>query len=294
LTSQMESVDCGLRPGVTLYLGGAQDCLDRVQLSSGTTLAAAVAPGDVYEEDARIPRPGWRSLTTADRKALITESCPTSCGNAISVMRIPAELLDPFRTLQSAAAKHRSKEQLLPIIGGEDCASGTAAIISYLTNFLQPTDVGEPCAPQGGISARPPRLQTLSMDPGTHALLGLHIDSWYWRDLAVNDRRHAPNRVCINIGATDRFFLFLNIPIAQMYDLVKHDKSKPAGGYGPSAIARDFMRMFPSYPAIRLRIRPGEAYIAPTENIAHDGSTIGMDAMDITLTVLGRFGLCAN
>jgi hypothetical protein len=79
-----------------------------------------------------------------------------------------------------------------------------------------------------------------------------------------------------------------------MYDLVKHNKSSPACGYGPSAIARDFMRAFPSYPAVRLRIRPGEAYIAPTENIAHDGSTIGMDAMDITLTVIGRFSLCLN
>jgi hypothetical protein len=290
----MESFDDGLRPGVTLYLGGAEDCPDRVQLSSGTTLAVAVAPGDVYEEDARIPQPGWRSLTTADQKALIAESCPKSSGNAISVMRVPSELLDPFRSLQSAAAKYRSKEKLLPIIRGEDCARGTGAIISYLNESLQPTDVDEPCAPQGGISARPPRLQTLSMDPGTRALLGLHIDSWYRRELALDDRGHAPNRVCINIGATDRFFLFLNIPIAQMYDMIKHSKSSPACGYGPSAIARDFMRAFPSYPAVRLRIRPGEAYIAPTENIAHDGSTIGMDAMDITLTVIGRFGLCVN
>jgi hypothetical protein len=290
----MNSFDCTLRRGVTLFTGGAEDCEDRVQLSSGTTPAAAAAPGDLYEEDARIPLPGWRSLTAVDRKTLIIESCPRLYGNAISVIRIPSQLLDPFQSLQVAAAKYRSKEKLFPIIRGEDCSMGTAAIIAYLNKFFQPTYIDEACAPQGGISARPPKLQTLSMDPSTHALLGLHIDSWYRRDFALNDRPHAPNRVCINLGSKDRFFLFLNTPIGEMYELVKDNKSSPASGYGPSSIARDFMRAFPFYPAIRLRIRPGEAYIAPTENIAHDGSSIDMNGMDITLTVIGRFGLCLN
>jgi hypothetical protein len=54
---------------------------------------------------------------------------------------------------------------------------------------------------------------------------------------------------------------------------------------------QDFMTLFPSYPVVRVRIHPGEAYVAPTENILHDGSSIDMNAMDITFSIRGRFSL---
>ena len=47
------------------------------------------------------------------------------------------------------------------------------------------------------------------------------------------------------------------------------------------------MRAFPDYPVVRLTIRPGEAYIAPTENLIHDGSTLGMTSPDLALHMIG-------
>lgn len=54
-------------------------------------------------------------------------------------------------------------------------------------------------------------------------------------------------------------------------------------------MAGRFMKRWPEYPAIRLRVDPGEAYILPTDNLVHDASTEGNLYPDITLTYLGLF-----
>lgn len=286
-----------IRRGVVVFLGGADDCADRVQLSSGTTASpAATSEGAVYEEGAMIPLPSWRSLTMADRKVLLAESCPEHYGYGISVISLPTELLDPFWPLRLAAAQYRTEEQLSPVIGNEDCSAGADAIIDYLRQRFQCSDFDEHGALHGRIYARSPSRQTISLDPDTRALVGLHVDSWYRHEFGIDRRMFAPNRVCINLGSDDRFFLFLNIPIGQMHEIVRDTNADSAHGYdpssvGPSCVARAFMRLFPAYPVVRVRIRPGEAYVAPTENIAHDGSSVGTDATDVTLSVRGRFGL---
>ncbi len=49
------------------------------------------------------------------------------------------------------------------------------------------------------------------------------------------------------------------------------------------------MKRYPDYPVIKVRVAPGEAYIAPTENMIHDGSTVGKQYPDIHLTLFGYF-----
>jgi len=56
-----------------------------------------------------------------------------------------------------------------------------------------------------------------------------------------------------------------------------------------SLIGKSFMSTFPNYPVVRVRLRPGEAYIAPTENILHDGSSAGVGNVNHYLSLRGRF-----
>jgi hypothetical protein len=53
-------------------------------------------------------------------------------------------------------------------------------------------------------------------------------------------------------------------------------------------IARDFMRHYNDYPVVRVMIRPGEAYLAPTENIIHDGSSANKNLRDLHITWRGK------
>lgn len=55
------------------------------------------------------------------------------------------------------------------------------------------------------------------------------------------------------------------------------------------AIGAAFMSTFPEDPIVRLRLRPGEAYIAPTENILHDGSSAEVIETNHYLSIRGRF-----
>jgi hypothetical protein len=48
------------------------------------------------------------------------------------------------------------------------------------------------------------------------------------------------------------------------------------------------MERFPDMPTVRCRLGPGEAYIAPTENLVHDGSSIGQSEIDEQFTIRGH------
>ena len=206
----MESLGCALRSGVVLFLGGVDDCPDRVQVSSGTVAAPVGTSAGVYESGAMIPRSDWRGLTSADREVLIAESCPQFSGTAISVIRLPSELLEAFGSLREAAVECRPREQVLALIGGAECVAATEAAKTYLRqHFLAANDGDDEL--HSGFWVRPAGLRTVGMDPETEALVGLHVDSWYRREFGLDRREQAPNHFCLNLGSQERFFVFVNV-----------------------------------------------------------------------------------
>jgi hypothetical protein len=141
----------------------------------------------------------------------------------------------------------------------------------------------------GGIISHAPGQETVTEQPDTQRRrVGLHLDNWY--ELPIYRRANSPNRICINLGAEDRFFLYLNIPIAALYRRLRRADGLGAKTRG-TLIARAFFRASPTYPITRIRVRPGEAYIAPTENIVHDGSTSDMTVPDVNLSLRGNLPL---
>jgi hypothetical protein len=60
------------------------------------------------------------------------------------------------------------------------------------------------------------------------------------------------------------------------------------------SIGAAFMSAFPDYPIVRLRLQPGDAYIAPTENILHDGNSSDVVEINHYLSVRGRFDFAAG
>lgn len=121
------------------------------------------------------------------------------------------------------------------------------------------------------LTADEPELRTTSQDPLAHGFVGMHIDAWDDRGTGVVGNR---NRLCINFGPEDRYFLFVDAPVSEMRKALSEASDTQFTG-NPSEVGRCFMQAFPSYPVTRLRVRPGEAYVAPTCAILHDASTIG-------------------
>jgi len=117
------------------------------------------------------------------------------------------------------------------------------------------------------------------------ARFGLHFDRW--DRLPVDELEVSSNRVSINLGPSDRYFIFLNQTASGMAAILERENLHVERDV--RAIGRAFMSAFPDYPVVRLRLRPGDAYIAPTENILHDGSSAEVRETNHYLSFRGRF-----
>ena len=74
-----------------------------------------------------------------------------------------------------------------------------------------------------------------------------------------------------NTRKNDRFFLFLNLTMQTIIRLVNEQLGIDEITMNHHEYTMKFFTFFPNYPITKLRVRPFEAYIAPTENIIHDG-----------------------
>jgi hypothetical protein len=256
---------------------------NRIELSAGTIPAPKAARGLTYQAGALIPSAEWRKPNAQEREILLADDCGQHDSERINVVKLPAALLAPFAELRAASERNRPMRELLLLASTPGCRAGVGAVAAHVKHCFQATAAPDEEL-QGGLIVQPARLQTVTVHPQSRELVGLHLDNWF--RLPLRRRHEAPNRICLNLGCQDRYFLFLNLSIRRMYGAVRR---RVAGQLHPMAVGRHFMTLFPSYPVVRLRIRPGEAYIAPTDNLIHDGSSCDMSVADLSLSLLGRF-----
>jgi hypothetical protein len=77
---------------------------------------------------------------------------------------------------------------------------------------------------------------------------------------------------------SDRYFLFVPMAVEGMArSLGPRVRGERLHNY-MTGLGRAFLSRYPDVPVMRCRVKPGEAYIAPTENIVHDGSSEGQGA----------------
>jgi hypothetical protein len=241
---------------------------NRIELSSGTRVADAREVSDHgYEEGARLPCEPWRVPTAEEAECLVSPHPPPDTARSVSIVKLPGDF---------------SQERREAIRSAED-----EAIDVHLVQPLHTIcELGEPLS-CNGPSANPPNLKTVTFNHDLGRLNGLHVDNWDGLDL--ENLHLSTNRICLNIGEGDRYFLFLPVSLLEMTHLMSEemgDDWDPPGRY--TSIGRLFMERFPEVPVIRCRLAPGEAYIAPTENLVHDGSSEGQDKPDEQITIRGH------
>jgi hypothetical protein len=164
------------------------------------------------------------------------------------------------------------------------CTAGRQALLTYATTF---TRADAPGLEGAEIVYKNPGLATVTTD-GNDERVGLHVDNWY--QASLERREHAPNRISINLGIEPRFFLYINLRLATLAEVMNN---RFPDFYGAQEIQHglraSFMSSCGSYPVVRVRLAPGEGYIAPTESMIHDASTEGGTALDLQFLVRGRF-----
>jgi hypothetical protein len=263
-------------PSVLLHAPQASlDHDDRICLSEGTRPATMGDwSGSRYVGRARVPSSPWRPPTPHESALLWSTDAPaTHCGVGI-VRLVGPQLLILLAEKRDALARLSEEESVRhPLVRLVLDAVATAGIAVRHVYSAR-------------IGYDQPGLITMTRAVDQEGRIGLHFDRW--DGLGVEELASASNRVSVNLGPSDRYFVFLNHTAAEMVSILECANAAPASR-DVRDIGLSFMAAFPQYPVVRLRLRPGEAYIAPTENILHDGTSTEVTAANSYLSMRGRF-----
>lgn len=158
-------------------------------------------------------------------------------------------------------------------LAGADQIAIARCVLPRLTGLLE---LGRELKPLG-LFRHEGRLLTTTREPSGHRT-GLHVDSWYGESLAGRSDR--PGRLVLNLGPGTRYFYAVAPLVSQ----------RPFhSDVSPTEIVLDILENDANMRLVRLTLPPGFGYIANTEDVIHDGSTIDSCLASYTFTVMGKF-----
>ncbi|XZN95124.1 MAG: hypothetical protein ACM65K_19940 [Microcoleus sp.] len=254
--------------------------IPRVWLSSGTQPAFDSVPGRIqYCEAAFMPQEPWREPTIEESALLWTQEPPPSY-SGVGIVRLPSDILALFAA--SGLAGLTTPLQVAEFKNEPKCRQ----VLDNLIEYFKPFCMSDAPPFIGGMGGRQSGLSTATIDNKRGCRNGLHTDSW--DGLPLVKKQESTNRICVNLGLDSRYFLFINLTEMDIFEMLgcrDSDVNKP----WTRQLTNEFMQRYPDYPVVKLRIAPGEAYIAPTENMIHDASTAQMKHLDIKVMMRGYY-----
>lgn len=277
--------------------GGRVVTAGRIAVADGTVAIGDTPDGEdgSYVPEARVPRPEWRPADAATLAALAAPDGPCDWSQTIGLARIDDALLAQVQAAlldgggDAAAIKRRAREPAVQEVVQRMEEDLTARYATRRERFRSL-----------GVHAQPAAGPTQTIEGPRQAKLGLHVDSW--DRMPLGRRPIARNRLAVNLGRQPRHLLFVDLPIAAIAQVLAEaeraslplwkrwrDRRPSPAGMPVPAMPRAFLALCPDYPVIRMTLAPGEGYIAPTENMIHDGCCAADGAMDVHLTLLGDF-----
>ncbi|SPE57640.1 hypothetical protein SNS2_3312 [Streptomyces netropsis] len=176
---------------------------------------------------------------------------------------VPAGLWQP---LAAETAKH-----MLPGTGMRD--STLVEIIApplptvALENFG--ANLGDPTAVYLGQAHSKPDTLTTTDNQESGQRIGLHLDNWDRLPYSAKDS--ARRRLCLNLGPGTRYLLLCLLDAQALGRAVHPDDY--ADRHPHTDDLRAYVAAGNRLRCLRIRLAPGDGYLAPTEYLPHDGST---------------------
>jgi len=215
---------------------------------------------EFYVSDSVIPIGPWSRCSRSWFKQTESLSDNVREGETVAIFGLPRHLL---LKAQSALQAHA--------ISPPDTFIGSreAQALQYETAEWLKLELAAESVDTLAMGVNNPGLRTVTIDRAQGALIGMHIDSLDGADL--DSRRTARVRAAVNFGPGTRWFLLLPTPLECLARSLKVG-DRPADAFcltGASVYAAGLLT-----PVIALRINPGEGYIAPTDALFHDASSM--------------------
>jgi len=253
---------------VSLQGDDVQDLQQKIESSAGSRSATSAEVAEGYESGACLPLEPWRRLSDSDFSKLRRSQKSQSLGYSVAIVRLPAGITSEMRSKLAAQLPTSVQEAVTNLIKG------------MVHSSSEPIWLGANSAPQSRT--------TITHDSRIQRYIGLHVDSW--DDECLDKRPQSRNRICFNLGSERRYFLFVPYSLQTIAKIVR-TSGREVSPNVPTTLGRVFLDTFPQVPILRCELLPGEGYIAPTENILHDASTVGTNSQDRSLTMRGHFTL---
>lgn len=279
MTSALPAIAPTVMVRFATALGSLRERLDTTRGVEQT--AGRIVDGVAYRDGAICPRSDWRSVTDDELVSLLAPAHDVEPGLTIDIAPVPASFLRTFHDLGMGAP--RTEQDYAAFIRLPTYQAALERALPQLAPFI--------ASPDGlqllGTSVQGGNLwsTTTHADPGQpNRLSGLHVDNW--DRLPLGERARGRRQMCINLGRDDRYFVFVRSDVDAVVSALgmSFDRSTSYIGIGRELFAR-----FPGTSIARVRVSSGEMYVAPTDNLIHDGTTLGSSSPDITLNLRGHF-----
>ncbi|MFJ9845063.1 hypothetical protein ACIRYZ_32385 [Kitasatospora sp. NPDC101155] len=144
--------------------------------------------------------------------------------------------------------------------------------------------LGDPHPVTLGDTEDPPGVPTTHVLPESGKRPGLHVDNH--QNLPYGERRKARRRLCVNLGPGSRYLLVADTDILSICRCVRdrYEDHHPSTGD-----LRTYLALHRPLRLLRLRVDPGEGWLAPTSFLPYDESTEGLDRPSATSSWLGHW-----
>ncbi|MEW2618935.1 hypothetical protein [Streptomyces sp. NPDC048106] len=136
-----------------------------------------------------------------------------------------------------------------------------------------------------GCAVGPGNRPTTTEDLATGRRIGLHVDNF--DRLPYATRHQGRRRLCLNLGPGPRYLLVGDHDVQEICRAL-HSDAALERHYPHTEDIRRYVAAGHSLRCLRIRLDPGDGYIAPTEFLPHDGSTAGVDRPSVAAFWLGR------
>jgi hypothetical protein len=236
-----------------------------------------------YASPAYIPKVPFRKATSDELSHLLHEPYVLGAHDCVQVKRLSFSVSCPFMKGISDLSL-MDRDEVARFVGSGVGQYAYNQFLRDLDNeFFGSLRVNVDRSHVAGICVKQPGLVTLTTSNVEGLFVGMHVDDSYGYPFGL--RWKAPLRICANFGLEDRTLLFLPELVDSISKELEHNNLTFTNA---KCLSEYFLNLSSEKKVYGIRVRPGEAYVAPTENLIHDATTLASTGTDIAFHALGR------
>lgn len=260
------------------------DHAGRLRVSAGVATAEAVGESAECVPGAWVPHMPWRRLTTGELDDLSGTGPGPCIGQTVEI----------FTAGSNGASARERKARLLAAASGAATGRAREADVidlarKWLADLLRRDGLSFQFAGALRLGTNRPGRRTSTTDPQQGGRrLGMHVDSHERR--SFDDRQDCRRLLSLNVSSEAREFLFVPVSVGCICEVVRCARGARIAPQGNATdLAREFFAIDPAIGVVAVRLAPGDAYLAPVQNLPHDGSTAMMATTDLTVRAFGEY-----